>query len=65
RSPFAALLLLGALFAVLTLAWLTAYGVAIGHGTQLLRRPRVQRALDRFTGVVLVGFGVQLAFEHR
>jgi RhtB (resistance to homoserine/threonine) family protein len=64
-SPFASLLLLGAIFAVLTLAWLAAYGVAIGHGTKLLRRPRVQRALDRFTGLVFLGFGVRLAFEHR
>ncbi|HVV59156.1 MAG TPA: LysE family translocator [Gaiellaceae bacterium] len=64
-STFAALLLLGLLFAALTLAWLAAYGAAIGHGTRLLRRPRVQRALDRFTGVVFLGFGVRLAFEHR
>jgi RhtB (resistance to homoserine/threonine) family protein len=64
-STFAALLLLGLLFAALTLAWLAAYGVAIGQGTKLLRRPRVQRALDRFTGVVFLGFGVRLAFEHR
>lgn len=64
-SPFAALLLLGGIFALLTLAWLAAYGTAVGHGTRLLRRPRVQRVLDRFTGLVLVAFGVQLAFEHR
>lgn len=64
-SPFASLLLLGAIFAVLTLAWLTIYGIAIGRGTELLQRPRVRRVLDRFTGVVLLGFGVQLAFEHR
>jgi RhtB (resistance to homoserine/threonine) family protein len=64
-SPFGALLLLGSIFAVLTLAWLSAYGTAIGHGTKLLRRPGVQKALDRFTGVVLIGFGVRLAFEHR
>jgi RhtB (resistance to homoserine/threonine) family protein len=64
-STFAALLLLGLLFAGLTLAWLAAYGVAIGHGTKLLRRPRVQRVLDRFTGLVFLGFGVRLAFEHR
>ncbi len=64
-STFAALLMLGLIFAVLTLAWLAAYGVAIGQGTKLLRRPRVQRALDRFTGLVFLGFGIRLAFEHR
>jgi RhtB (resistance to homoserine/threonine) family protein len=64
-STFASLVLLGALFALLTLAWLGLYAVAIGRGTRLLHRPRVQRTLDRFTGVVFVGFGVRLAFEHR
>lgn len=64
-SAFASLLALGLLFAVLTLTWLAAYGVAVGHGTKLLRRPRVQRVLDRFTGLVFLGFGVRLAFEHR
>jgi threonine/homoserine/homoserine lactone efflux protein len=64
-SPFFPLLLLGGMFAVLTLGWLAAYGVAIGRGTALLHRPGIRRALDRFTGVVLLGFGVRLAFEHR
>lgn len=64
-STFAALLLLGLIFAALTLTWLAAYGVAIGQGAKLLRRPRVQRALDRFTGLVFLGFGIRLAFEHR
>jgi threonine/homoserine/homoserine lactone efflux protein len=62
---FASLLLLGAFFAALTLAWLCAYAFLIGHGASALRRPAVRRALDRFTGVVLVAFGVRLAFEHR
>ena len=64
-SPFGPLLVLGGIFAVLTLAWLVAYGVAVGHASEFIRRPRVRRSLDRFTGVVLVGFGVRLAFEHR
>lgn len=62
---FASLLALGAIFCVLTLLWLTAYGIAIGHGATVLQRPAVRRALDRFTGVVLIGFGVSLVFERR
>jgi len=31
----------------------------------LMRRRSVRVALDRFTGVVLIAFGVRLAFEHR
>jgi RhtB (resistance to homoserine/threonine) family protein len=62
---FASLLVLGTVFCVLTLLWLVFYGILVGHGSTVLRRPAVRRALDRFTGVVLVAFGVRLAFEHR
>lgn len=64
-SAFGSLLLLGGIFAALTLAWLAAYAVAVGRASDLIRRPRVRKTLDRFTGVVLIGFGVRLAFEHR
>ena len=59
------LLVLGGLFAMLTLLWLALYAVIIGRSTALLRRPGVRKALDRFTGVVLIGFGIRLAFERR
>ena len=62
---FASLLLLGTIFGVLTLLWLLFYGYLVGHGSTVLRRPSVRRALDRFTGVVLIAFGIRLAFEHR
>jgi RhtB (resistance to homoserine/threonine) family protein len=65
RHGFASLLVLGSIFCVLTLLWLLFYGILIGHGSTVLRRPAVRRALDRFTGVVLVAFGIRLAFEHR
>ena len=64
-SAFAALVLLGLIFCVLTFAWLTLYAVVIGRGSSFLRRPRVRLALDRFTGVVFVGFGIRLALEKR
>jgi RhtB (resistance to homoserine/threonine) family protein len=62
---FVALFFLGATFAVLTLLWLSAYALAVGHASGVLRRPSVRRALDRFTGVVLIAFGVRLALERR
>jgi len=64
-SAFTPLLFLGIVFAVLTLLWLAVYALAIGHASGWLRRPGVRKALDRFTGVVLIGFGVRLALEHR
>ncbi len=62
---FASLLLLGGLFAALTLVWLAAYALVVGNSSALMRRPGVRRLLDRFTGVVLIGFGIRLAFERR
>jgi RhtB (resistance to homoserine/threonine) family protein len=64
-SAFASLLALGATFAVLTLLWLAFYAMVVGGASALLRRPAVRKSLDRFTGVVLVGFGIRLAFERR
>lgn len=64
-SAFVSLLFLGVTFAILTLAWLTAYSLMVGHASGLLRRPTVRRALDRLTGVILIAFGIRLALEHR
>jgi RhtB (resistance to homoserine/threonine) family protein len=60
---FLPLLVLGVTFAVLTLAWLAVYAILIGISSKLLR-PRVLRALDRFTGLILIAFGIRLALEH-
>jgi RhtB (resistance to homoserine/threonine) family protein len=58
-------LTLGAIFVALTLIWLCAYSVAASRASGVLQRPRVRRALDRVTGVVLIGLGVRLATERR
>jgi threonine/homoserine/homoserine lactone efflux protein len=59
------LLLLGLLFNCMGVAWLLTYAELAARGRDLLGRPRVKRALDRLTGVALVGLGVRLAFERR
>jgi RhtB (resistance to homoserine/threonine) family protein len=58
-------LLLGAIFVTMTLAWLCCYALLASRASGLLTRPRVRTALDRVTGVVLVGFGLRLATEPR
>ncbi|MGH3004551.1 MAG: LysE family translocator [Gaiellaceae bacterium] len=65
EASFATMLLLGLLFCSLTLAWLTAYAAAVAKAGDLLRRPRMRRALDGLTGAVLVAFGLRLATEQR
>jgi threonine/homoserine/homoserine lactone efflux protein len=64
-SSFGALLLLGFVFASMTLVWLTAYGVAAAKAGDVLLRPRIRRLLDAVTGVVLVALGVRVATERR
>lgn len=64
-GSFAALLLLGLFFCVLTLLWLAVYSVAIDRARAVLLRPRIRRVLDAITGAVLVAFGVRLAADAR
>jgi threonine/homoserine/homoserine lactone efflux protein len=63
-SSFAALLGLGLVFCAMTLAWLSAYAVAVARAGELLRRSSIRRALDAVTGTVLVAFGLRLASER-
>ncbi|TXS48447.1 LysE family translocator, partial [Streptomyces sp. uw30] len=53
--------LLVLLHATLTLAWLAGYVVLLAKAGPALLRPRVHRALERTTGVVLIGFGLAVA----
>jgi RhtB (resistance to homoserine/threonine) family protein len=58
-------LVLGAIFVAMTIAWLLAYTVVAARAAEMLMRPRVRAALDRLTGVVLIGLGLRLATERR
>lgn len=57
-------LLLGGIFVLMTLVWLSGYAIAAARASALLRRPAVKAALDRVTGVVLIGLGIRLATER-
>jgi threonine/homoserine/homoserine lactone efflux protein len=58
-------LLMTAIAAAASLAWLSVYATVVPRAGDVLRRPRVRRALDRATGVVLIGLGVRLALTRR
>ncbi len=64
-ESFGALLALGFVFCAMTFAWLTAYAVVVARAGDVLRRPRVRRALDAALGAVLVAFGLRLAAQPR
>ena len=60
-TAFAPLVLLGLAFAVMTLAWLTAYAFAVARAGDFLARSRVRRTLEAATGAVLVALGLRVA----
>ena len=64
-GSFGVLLALGLLFCALTLTWLSAYALVIARAGDVLRRPRVRRAIDAVTGTALVALGVRLATTDR
>lgn len=66
RSPAPALSFgLGLWFVTETGIWLAILAWLAARGVGWLRRPAVQRRLERATGVVLIGFAVRLALESR
>jgi len=58
-------LLLSAIAAATSLAWLTVYATLVPRAGDVLRRPPVRRAIDRVTGTVLIALGVRLALSRR
>jgi threonine/homoserine/homoserine lactone efflux protein len=62
HASFGALVVLGFLFCALTLAWLSAYAVAVSRARGIVMRRR--RLIDAITGTVLVAFGLRLASER-
>jgi threonine/homoserine/homoserine lactone efflux protein len=64
-GSFSGVLALGALFAGMTLAWLAAYAAVVARIGDAILRPRVRRAIDAVTGLVLLAFGARLATERR
>jgi threonine/homoserine/homoserine lactone efflux protein len=57
--------LLGVVFCLMTFVWLAAYSAVVDRARVVLGRPRVRRALEGISGVVLVGFGARLALQQR
>jgi RhtB (resistance to homoserine/threonine) family protein len=58
-------LVLGGLFVLMTVIWLCAYALVAVKASELLRRPRVNAAIDRISGLILIAFGIRLALEKR
>ena len=63
-SAFVPLLMLGVIFAAMTLSWLAGYAVVVARAGDLLRRSRIRRAFEAATGAVLIAFGVRVAIAR-
>ena len=50
--------------AVLSVVWLNAYAALLHGARATLTCPRMRRAMERVTGVVLIGFGVRVATQN-
>jgi len=64
-APWAQALLLSMIFAVLYLSWFTLYVLVVEQLGRLLQRPRVKAAIERVTGLLLVGLALRLATAHQ
>ncbi|MDQ8703450.1 LysE family translocator [Streptomyces sp. LHD-70] len=60
-APHPGMTLLVLIHAALTVVWLGAYVLVLAKSRTFFEKPVVRRALDRVTGVVLIGFGVKVA----
>ncbi len=65
RATTADFLLMGGIFNAMGLAWLISYTLIVARSRDVFLRPRIRRALDRFSGIILVGLGIRLALERR
>lgn len=64
QGMFSALVLLGLVFALLTVVWLTLYAIALSAAGSLWRNSRLGRAFEGLTGTVLVVLGLRLATDQ-
>ncbi|PPS88846.1 LysE family translocator [Streptomyces sp. MH60] len=60
-SPHTGMALLVLVHAVLTALWLGGYVLLLAKARAFFEKPAVRRAMDRVTGVVLIGFGLKVA----
>ncbi|HDR7951603.1 TPA: LysE family translocator [Bacillus toyonensis] len=63
HNTFIQLLVMGLTYLVLTIIWFAFYIFLIDKISAFMKKPRTQRYIQGLTGIVLIGFGIKLAFE--
>ena len=64
-SEVAQTFVLAGVLIAMGLVWLTGYALLVAQAGELLRRPRVRRAVNAVSGAVLTALGLRLALERR
>ncbi len=59
------LITMGIVYTLLSISWFFVYVFFIHFMREWLLSAKVQKAMDRITGVVLIGFGLKLALAKR
>jgi RhtB (resistance to homoserine/threonine) family protein len=59
------LIIMGVIYTLLSIAWFFIYVFFINYLREWLMSPKVQRVMDKATGLVLIGFGLKLAFDKQ
>ncbi|MEC2644801.1 LysE family translocator [Bacillus thuringiensis] len=63
HNTFIQLLVMGLTYLVLTAFWFAFYIFLTDKISAFMKKPKTQRYIQGLTGIVLIGFGVKLAFE--
>jgi threonine/homoserine/homoserine lactone efflux protein len=63
-EAFAALLLLGMTFVLMTVSWLGFYVLILAYAGDVMRTSGLRRAIEAATGAVLIGMGLKIVIER-
>lgn len=56
-------IMMGVIYTLLSITWFFVYVFFINYLREWLMSPKVQRIMDKVTGLVLIGFGLKLALD--
>ncbi|MFY2156090.1 LysE family translocator [Cytobacillus firmus] len=59
------LIIMGIIYTLLSISWFFIYVFFINYMREWLMSPKVQRVMDKATGLVLIGFGLKLALDKQ
>lgn len=63
QNPMTQFMIMGITYLILTALWFAFYILLLDKISIFMRKPTTQKYMQGFTGVILIGFGIKLAFE--